>query len=370
MELRDFALEAYDEGLRFAEAGNDPIAIERFNRSIAIDPRPASYFQLAKAQTRTGEKDLPILAYVSALGMAPDFQEARIALMEMGITPPSEQEIRDHPEAFEKFKSETELEVQTRLAEAARKGKELTSEQRAALKEKIRMQKGAAAGSRLPTASEVHSVLFPATVADSEVMPSATDPTYSNDRDIILNTYPYHFGNGQRFQKNQEYEKASEEYQLALRLQPDSMDARINLGDCMLRLERFPQARFHYLTAVEQFPNSPRPLFKLGNFYESSQRIDLARQYYAQAIAKDPQYMEAYNNLAAIDIREKKYPDAIQRLKTAISMRPDYPLAYMNLGIAQEQSGDKVGALASYKKYVELGGDQAAEVSKWIQEME
>ncbi len=365
---REFALDLYDEGVRFSEAKNYEIAQDRLNKSVALDPRPAAFFQLAQAQMQTGDVDSAIISYTSSLERAPDFQEARLALIEQGFTPPTEAEMKSDPAAFGRFKSSVETTVETRRADLMGKG--LTEEQREKIRLKTAGQQTDAAASRIPTASEVHAALFPATLAEGEIMPSATDPTFADDRSIILNTYPYHFGNGQRFQKNQEYEKAASEYQLALQISPDAIDARLNLGDCMLRLERFPQARFHFLTAIEQFPDSPRPLFKMGNLYDSSERPDMARQYYRQAIAKDPQYIEAYNNLGAIEIREKNYKDAIQILRTATDIRPEYPLAYLNLGVAQENGGDPAAALVSYKKYVELGGEQAAEVSKWIEEMQ
>lgn len=369
-ELRDFALQAYDEGVRFAEAGNHEIAVERFNRSVNIDPRPAAYFQMGRSHEALEDKNSAALDYIEALRAAPDFQEARIALMESGFQPPDEAAVVADAAAYDKFAEEARLEVAVRRAEAERKGREMTPEQREELRLKIQSQMAEAGDTRMPTMSEVRSALFPATVADAEVMPSATDPTFTSERDIILNTYPYHFGNGQRFQRNQQYEKAAIEYELALRIDPTQMEARLNLGDCMLRLERFPQAKFHFSSALEQFPASPRPLFKLGNFYESSKRTDLARDFYKQAIAKDPKYFEAYNNMAAIEIREANYPEAIQLLKIVLESNPGYTLAWLNLGVAQENSGDRAGALASYKKYVELGGDQASEVSKWIAEME
>ncbi len=368
-ELRELALHRYDEGSRFAEAGNTELAMERFNRSVEIRPSPAGYFQVAQTQRRLGDDFAAAPAYAKALQLAPDYQEARLALMELGYTPPDDAAVQADEDALEQFAKQVEVESEARKVEAA-KGKKLTEEQKKALRDRIRARETGSAEHRIPTAAEVRAALFPATVSTEEVMPSATDPTYANDRSIILNTYPYHFSNALRLQKNREFEKAAEEYQLAITLDAAQMDARLNLGDCMLRLERFPQALFHYTRALEQFPDSPKPLLKMGNYNEAIKRTDAARDFYGKARDKDPKYIEPYNNLAAIEIREKNYDKAVELLNQAIQIDPGYSLAYLNLGIAQERKRDKAAALAAYRKYVDLGGEQAAEVRKWIAEME
>jgi tetratricopeptide (TPR) repeat protein len=108
----------------------------------------------------------------------------------------------------------------------------------------------------------------------------------------------------------------------------------------------------------------------MGNYYDNNRRPDLARTYYQQALDKDPKYVEALNNLAAIEIRERNFQGAIRYLQQAVQIDPAYPLAYLNLGVAHENSGDREAALAAYRRYVDLGGEQAPEVRTWIAEME
>ena len=367
--LRELSLHAYDEGLEFAEQGNYDLALERFTRSGIISPRPASFFQQGRVYEELGDDEEAALSYLKALEGAPDFQEARFAILALGYDPPEESEIRADPGRLSQFADELLREVEFRRLEAEQAEGELTESERRALRERIMARMTLASEQRAPTISEVRALLFPGT-GEGQDVPSATDPMYATDREVILNTFPFHFAKGQQFQRSQEYEKAAGEYQLALQVDPDQMEARLNLGDCMLRLERHPQAQFHYATAMEQFPDSSRPLLKMGNYYESLRQQETAREYYERAMARDPDYVEAYNNLAAIEIRDKNYAAAIEILERATGIRPGYALAYLNLGVAHENNNDTAAALEAYRRYVALGGDQAPEIRAWIEELE
>lgn len=368
-QVRELSLHAYDEGEKFAEQGNYNLALDRFVRSAQISPRPAAQLQSGKMHEQIGEKEEAALAYLEALRLAPDYQEARFALLALGYKPPPTEELVSDPNLLENFAQTLAEEVEARRIEADLKSGELTEEEREARREKIRAKKELAAHDRIPTLAEARAVLFPAG-GRPESIPSVADPAFASDRTIILNTYPFHFANGQRMQKRGEFEKAAEEYQQAISADPLQIDARLNLGDVMLRLERFPQAQFHYQTALDQFPDSAKPLLKMGNYFDSLKRPDQARDFYNKAIAKDPKYTEAYNNLAALEIREQKYDQAIVHLTQALQISPDYALAYLNLGVANENTKHKKEAIEAYRKYVELGGERAPEVRKWIAEME
>ncbi len=368
-ELREFSLHAYDEGLRFSEDGNHQVALDRFVRSSVISPRPAAFFQMGRMYELLGDPEQAAVSYMTALELAPDYQEARFALLALDHPAPGEADIKSDPELFGRFSKELMEEVEMRQIEAAEGGEEMTPEERAELRERISRRMALAAEGRLPTLTEVRGVLFAGPLEGAE-LPSATDPTFARDREIVLNTYPYHFANGQRFQRNREYEKAASEYQKALQAEPGQMDARLNLGDCMLRLERYQQALFHFTKARDYFPQSASPLLKLGNYYDSLSQTARARDYYRESLGIDPEYIEALNNLAAIEIRGEDYIEAITLLRRVTEIDPTYALAWLNIGVAHENSGNLLDAIEAYKRYVELGGDQAAEVRKWIAELE
>ncbi len=368
-QLRELSLHAYDEGIRFVEAGNDQLALERFHRSAVIRPNSAAYFRMGRIHEKLGEAEEAAVNYLTALQLAPDFQEARFALLSLGYDPPETAALESDPHLIERFSETLLREVELRRIEKARAEGSLTETEREALRQRVQARLDLASRERLPTLGEVRAVLFPS-AGTEEALPSATEPTFASEREIILNTYPYHFANGQRYQRNGELEKAAQEYQLALNADPRQIDARLNLGDVMLRLERYPQAYYHYVTALEEFPDSPRPLLKLGNYYNGLARPDLARDFYQRALRMDERYLEALNNLAVMAMSAQDYDEAIRVLERVVQIDSNYALGYLNLGIAHENAGRTDQALRYYRQYVALGGDRAPEVRRWIAEME
>jgi len=365
-EVRDLALQAYDEGIRFNEVGNFDLALDRFERSLAIGPRPATYYQIGQTRQSRGEPEEAALNYAYALAGAPDYQEARFVLLELGYKPPAEAEIKAESGVMESFIKQVETEAQVRRIEREEAEAQMTEEERKILRQRIRKRIALASERRLPTIEEVRATLFAADVDDDRIPRSTAD--YS-ERQIVLGTYPYHYANGQRFQRNKQYEKAIQEYRFALEIDPDRIDARLNAGDCYLNLERYILARQFYEGALNQFPKSARPLLKMGNFFERLKRSADARQFYVQAIQRDPDYVEAYNNLAALEIREKNFDQAVDYIGRLIRIDPAYPLAYLNLGVAHENAGNARAAVEAYRRYIQLGGERASEVQAWIEDL-
>lgn len=338
-EMSKLALDSFDQGIVYAEAGNDIMALEYLERSISMVPTPAGYFEAGRTLERLGQIEGAFEYYNEALDRAAgDYPEARFAMLAM----------ENRPEVDRSAQREAAREV-ARLAALEK----MTDANEA----------------RMPTLAEVRDLLFSGQ-EDPSTLPSATDPTYPLDAEIVLTTYTYHLVTGQRLETNQNFERAALEYREALRSDPARMEARLRLGDVMLKMERHQQAYLNYNQAKERFPESPEPLLKMGNYYDALNREDFARDFYAQALFLDPDYPDALNNLGALEIRARNYAKAVELLEHAIEGAPDYALAYLNLGIALEESGDRTGALAAYRKHVQLGGSQSAEVGAWIAEME
>jgi tetratricopeptide (TPR) repeat protein len=337
-EMRRLALLNYDQAVRHRNEGNDLLALDYFERSALLSPRPATHYEIGRIREQLGEYESALDAYRAALELAPEYQEAQFALLALESQPPPDRSAEEEAARAARIQR-----IQARMSEASK--------------------------NRRPTATEVRTLVFPGTEAEAE-MPSAIEPTYAPTRQMVLGSPAYHLEHGRRFESQGNWQRAADEYRVALGADPGQLEARLSLGDMMLKLERHARAYAHYAEAVRRFPGSPRPLLKMGNYYDALGRSDLARDYYSQALFLDPRYSEALNNLAALEIRGENYEEAVALLEMAVSSQPEYALPYLNLGIARENSGDREGALAAYRKYVDLGGSRSEEVSVWIAEME
>jgi tetratricopeptide (TPR) repeat protein len=236
-------------------------------------------------------------------------------------------------------------------------------------KKGLRLYRAHADQSDYDESGEVLRMIGHATFTFSDVPYSIIENTANR---IVLTGGPADHGQeADRLRGQQLREKAVEEYQRAIQADPKKIQARLDLGDTLIRLGRKDSAWVIYHQAAEDFPDSAQPLLKMGNYHHELKQADKAREGYRKALEKDPQCIEASNNLAVLDMEEKNYKEAAKLLDVCIKLKPDYANAYMNRGIiARDVEHDSKVALENYRKYVELKGPRTAQARKWIAELE
>ncbi len=358
-ETREAALALIDEGHRLREEGSPLQALERYNRAVTLYEMPRAWFEMGRLYEALGESPKAAAAYNRALELEPEYREARLALLALGFAPRGEVQPGELEQARQwaaenpagRIEASTEAPVDEEALRAARE--RLLAE---------------TARERQPTEDEVRRVLF---APSEEALPSAEQPTQTGGSEIILGSFGYHQEKAEAFRARGQYDLAAQEYQRALAAEPGRIEARLELGDVMLRLERHEQARVHYEMARRQFPDSPRPELKLGNLMLAMGRREEARGHFRLALAIDPRFTEALNNLAVLAMQDREHAEAIRLLDEALRIDPEYANAHLNRGIlAGDVEQDDAAALGHFRSYVELGGERAGEVQRWIAELE
>jgi tetratricopeptide (TPR) repeat protein len=183
-----------------------------------------------------------------------------------------------------------------------------------------------------------------------------------------------------------EPKQASDEFQAALRLDPDNEQTYFNLGMLYLKYRTPELATLVFEHGLKQLPNSGLLWVGLGLSQHLAERTDQAELSLKKALELDPSLTDAYVVLGDILESANKLPDALEIFKRAIDRRPDLYIGYfyygkiilkMNdskpaeavtalrksiqlrpefaeahyeLGRALEQTGDAAGALAEYKE--------------------
>ncbi len=113
------------------------------------------------------------------------------------------------------------------------------------------------------------------------------------------------FGAREWYQKARELELAGESgavaaYNDALRLDPELVDAQIDLGRLLHERGDLHQARVHYALALETDATSATAHFNLAVVLEDLGQHERAVQRYTQTLLTDPMYSDAYYNLARL----------------------------------------------------------------------
>ncbi len=143
---------------------------------------------------------------------------------------------------------------------------------------------------------------------------------------------------------------AIEQFQKALKLQPDHASAHLNMGLSLKRLGRLPEAIAEYRKAIAITPESALAHDNLGNALQAAGDIKGAIEQYRAAIALKPNFADAYNNLGVALLSQQHPQEAIEQFSQALDLKPDLVDANVNLGKALLADGRPADAVASLSR--------------------
>ncbi len=148
-----------------------------------------------------------------------------------------------------------------------------------------------------------------------------------------------HHGLGNAYEEMDEYEKAIQEYQTALRLKPYFVEAHYNLGNAYAKQGRLNEAIQEYQIALRLNPEYANAHNNLGNVYSDQGQLDKAMQEYRIALKLNPNDGEAYNNLGNVYAKQGRLDESIQEYQIALRLNPDHVKAHYNLGLVYAEQG-------------------------------
>lgn len=103
-------------------------------------------------------------------------------------------------------------------------------------------------------------------------------------------------------------------YRRATELEPEHVEAHINLGRLLHGDGRIAEAEVHYRQAVKAAPDNATACYNLGVALEDLGRRDEAIKTYERTIALDPDFADAHYNLAHLYERAGNKARAIRHL--------------------------------------------------------
>lgn len=183
------------------------------------------------------------------------------------------------------------------------------------------------------------------------------------------------------------YSESAAQYQLAVQLEPGNESAAIGLASMLDRQGAANEAEAAYQRVIDAHPQSYFAYNAMGGFYYRRSEYEKAIQMFEKVTQLAPENYAGYVNLGGTYNDVGRMLEAIEPLKKSISLRPSYagytnlgtsylglhklkeaadayqeavkldPKQYVtwgNLASAQNYSGSKDKARASYSKAIEL----------------
>src|SRR4029077_7518088 len=193
----------------------------------------------------------------------------------------------------------------------------------------------------------------------------------------VLNSFPegrrsakIYAGLGTTYEQQKEYKKAIEAYRKALSVDKENLDAMRGLAQNLANDNQMEAALDEYRTIQDADPQDATAALRVSEIYRRMGKFDLAMENLKKAGALVQDSLEIPYNEALILEAQGKYDEAAQVLQKLVS-RPLPPdaragdksnraLFLERLGNVYREAGRPLLAMETFRKIIDLGGDEAA----------
>lgn len=160
------------------------------------------------------------------------------------------------------------------------------------------------------------------------------------------------YNGDQRYGKGFASGEAIQYYERVLKVNPDHLKARTNLGNVYARTGDWEKAKKEFEKASASAANSAYAHYNLGYIYDELGLKHESIEEYLKAIALDPKLADAYFNLGYVYGEYKIFHLAEKQYYKVLDIDREYADAYFNLGILYDKYlKDKSKAHTYYHEY-------------------
>ena len=157
---------------------------------------------------------------------------------------------------------------------------------------------------------------------------------------------------GEAYDKIGKYDLAIEEFEAALRLNPNYFFALSNLGNIYGKKKEYGQAISYTQKALQQKPDYAPGHYNLAKALHLTGNPDKAMSSYRLAIKYNPYFEEAFFNLGFLAMERKQFEEAIDNFKSFLKMQRRNPKAHFGLATSYAMMGKKEEAKQYYENAI------------------
>jgi tetratricopeptide (TPR) repeat protein len=152
--------------------------------------------------------------------------------------------------------------------------------------------------------------------------------------DVTRDNYRAHSNLGQALYTEHRLDEAIGEYQAALAIKPDFVEARNYLGVAFADRGEHERASSEYRAALAVLPSFTPAHNNLGLALAAQGRFDAAAAEFTEATRLDPRFSAAWTNLGVALARTGRFEEAVRAFGESLALRPDSDETRMNLATA------------------------------------
>jgi tetratricopeptide (TPR) repeat protein len=162
---------------------------------------------------------------------------------------------------------------------------------------------------------------------------------------------------GKIFAKRKEYQKAFEDFRIAVVFAPDNQPVRINLAWAYFDLGYYQYSLRESLKIIERWPDYARGYFLLASNQFRLQRREEGLRSLRKAHALEPKEGAQILKIGDLLIEQRDYPTAIQVYALALEVGEKKDEAFLKLGEAYQKMGEPDKAKAEFEKGLQVNPD-------------
>jgi len=175
--------------------------------------------------------------------------------------------------------------------------------------------------------------------------------------------YVIHVRHGNELLMDRRYDEAIAELQVAVRMRPNYLPARLNLAHAYFSKQQFAKAETELKHVLELDPDNDDALYFLGFCYLADKHAPDAKQVFSQLITRNPKVPGAHYGLGMALAAQGNHRDAIDEFKTTAALRPEFEGVHYQLGLAEAELGLYDDAIASFQNEIANADDYDAEIA-------
>lgn len=143
--------------------------------------------------------------------------------------------------------------------------------------------------------------------------------------------------------------KAIADLQEAIRITPNHLGARVDLGGALASIGQNAAAMTAYNDAVKAFPNLPLVYNNRGFFQQSIGKFDDAIIDFTKALELDPQFIEAISNRGFVSLNKGDYEAAEADFTQSLALNAAQPSVLSLRAGSKLSRGDVEAAIEDYR---------------------
>ena len=140
-----------------------------------------------------------------------------------------------------------------------------------------------------------------------------------------------HFQRGRSASGRKRWDEAVAHYERCLALDPERVEARVNLGNVHRSRGELDEAIAQYKQAIRVRPGLIQAHYNLSVALSMAERYDEALVSAETCIRLDERFYAAYDHLGSIHYRQERYAKAVEMYEKALAIKPDFANAARNL---------------------------------------